>query len=72
MLITIWTIILVLFFIIGIVVGFYSARKSIKNYLKRNPPIGASQISMMMASMGQKPTSKKVRKITRLMRKYSN
>ena len=35
-----WIILLiVVFFLAGIVVGFYVARRYMKNYLKNNPPI---------------------------------
>ncbi len=68
-----WIILLmVLFFLAGIVVGFYAARKYMKNYLKNNPPIDASQLSLMMSQMGRRPSKKKLRQMMNTMRNHQN
>ena len=43
--------------------GFFLARKYMMNYFQENPPIDADMLRMMMLSMGQKPSEKKIQQI---------
>ena len=63
-----WILIAILAFIGGLVLGYFTARKYIMNYLKENPPIDEQMITMMMAQMGQKPSKRKVQQIMNSMR----
>ena len=67
-----WILLLVIFFLAGVLAGFYGARKYMKNYLKNNPPINASQLSLMMSQMGRRPSKKKLRQMMNTMRNHQN
>lgn len=60
--------IVVIALLVGAVGGFFIARKYMQDYLKKNPPINEDIIRSMMASMGQKPSEKKVRQIVQQMK----
>jgi uncharacterized protein YneF (UPF0154 family) len=47
--------------LVGAVGGFFLARKYMQDYLKKNPPVNEDMLRMMMMSMGQKPSEKKIR-----------
>ena len=64
----IWLIIVVVALIGGFVGGFFVARRYMMNYFKENPPIDERMITQMMASMGQKPSKKKVQQIMAQMK----
>ncbi len=53
----------------GVVLGFFIARKTMMNYLKKNPPINEDMIRMMMTQMGQVPSKKKVNQMMSQMNK---
>ena len=54
--------------IIGLVGGFFLARKYMMDYLK-NPPINEEMLRMMMMQMGQKPSQKKINQMMTMMNK---
>ena len=54
--------------LLGAVGGFFLARKYMQDYLKKNPPVNEDMLRMMMASMGQKPSEKKVRQMMQQMK----
>ena len=56
--------------LIGAVIGFFIARKVMKNYMKKNPPINEDMIKMMMSGMGRTPTQKQVNQMMKNMQKY--
>jgi uncharacterized protein YneF (UPF0154 family) len=60
-----WLVILliILFFIGGIVVGFIIARKLVKKQYAENPPINANQIRLLYAKTGRKPTEAQIQQI---------
>ena len=64
----------ILYLILGLVVGglagFFIARKVMKNYLKKNPPINEQMIRAMMSGMGRKPSQKQVNQMMKQMNKY--
>ncbi len=62
-------IIIVLALILGLVGGFFLARKYMMDYLKKNPPINEEMLRMMMMQMGQKPSQKKINQMMTMMNK---
>ena len=60
---------IVLALILGLVGGFFLARKYMMDYLKKNPPINEEMLRMMMMQMGQKPSHKKINQMMTMMNK---
>ncbi len=63
----IWILIVVLALILGLVGGFYGARKHMEKYLKENPPFSEDQLRQLMIQMGQKPSQKKLNQMMHSM-----
>ncbi|WP_433912299.1 YneF family protein [Staphylococcus sp. LKG3-3] len=62
-------VLIVLALILGLVGGFFLARKYMMDYLKKNPPINEEMLRMMMMQMGQKPSQKKINQMMTMMNK---
>ncbi|MDD7693650.1 MAG: YneF family protein [Lactobacillaceae bacterium] len=60
-----WAIIALL---VGLVVGFFGARRYMENYLRNNPPISEEMLRTMMLQMGQKPSSRKLHQMMQTMK----
>ena len=60
---------IVLALILGLVGGFFLARKYMMDYLKKNTPINEEMLRMMMMQMGQKPSQKKINQMMTMMNK---
>lgn len=56
--------------IIGVVIGFFIARKVMMKYLKKNPPINEEMIKTLMTQMGRTPSQKQVNQMMKSMQKY--
>ncbi len=56
--------------VVGVVAGFFLARKIITKELEKNPPINEKMIEAMMSGMGRKPSQKQVKQVMREMNKY--
>ena len=56
---------------LGAVGGFFLARKYMKDYLEKNPPINEEMLRGMMMQMGQKPSEKKIRQMMAQMKSSS-
>lgn len=56
--------------IIGLVIGYFVARKLMTKYLKKNPPINEDMIRTLMSGMGRTPTQKQVNQMMKSMQKY--
>lgn len=54
---------MVVVLIIGIVIGLFLSRFTMKKYFEKNPPITEEMIESMMRGMGQTPNRKKVKQI---------
>lgn len=68
-----WVILIaVLALILGAVGGFFLARKYMKDYLEKNPPINEEMLRGMMMQMGQKPSEKKIRQMMAQMKSSSS
>lgn len=63
-----WIIIAILALVVGMVLGFFIARKYIMNYFQENPPISEEMIRVMFKQMGQKPSEKRIQQIVHSMR----
>lgn len=57
--------------VIGVVGGFFIAKKYMEDYLQKNPPINEEMLRGMMAQMGQKPSEKKLRQMMQSMNAQS-
>ena len=58
----------ILALLVGLLVGFFGARKYMENYLRNNPPISEEMLRTMMLQMGQKPSSRKLHKMMQSMK----
>lgn len=47
-------ILIILALIVGLIGGFFLARKYMMDYLKKNPPINEEMLRMMMMQMGDR------------------
>jgi len=56
--------------IVGAVIGFFGARKYMKDYLAKNPPINEEMIKTMMMQMGRKPSQKQVNQMMKSMNRF--
>ena len=54
--------------IIGVVIGFFGARRYMENYLRNNPPITEEMLRSMMMQMGQKPSNRKLHQMMQMMK----
>lgn len=69
----VWILLIVIALLVGVVGGFYGARRYMTNYLKNNPPINEQMLRSMMIQMGQKPSEKKLRQMVNSMKSnYGN
>jgi uncharacterized protein YneF (UPF0154 family) len=60
----------ILALIAGTALGFFIARKTMMNYLKKNPPINEQMIRMMMMQMGMTPSQKKINQMMKMMNNH--
>lgn len=56
--------------LIGGVVAFFIARKSLLKQLEKNPPINEKMIRAMFLSMGRKPSESQIRQVMNSMNQY--
>lgn len=56
-------VVLVAVLIVGMVIGLFLSRFTLKNYFAKNPPITEEMVESMMAGMGQTPNKKRVKQI---------
>ena len=66
-----WIILSLLALIVGLIGGFFMARKYMEKYLKDNPPINKDQLRAMMLQMGQKPSAKKLNQMMNSMKAHA-
>ena len=55
--------------LLGVVGGFYLARRNFMNYMEKNPQINEEMVMSMMSQMGQKPSRKKINQVMSNMQK---
>ena len=56
--------------IVGVIIGFFVARKVMKKQLAENPPTNEKMIKAMMSGMGRTPSQKQVNQMMKSMKKY--
>ena len=56
--------------LVGVVIGFFIAKKVMTNYLKKNAPINEEMIKALMMQMGRKPSQKQINQMMKSMEKY--
>ncbi|MBB6449205.1 hypothetical protein HNR44_001154 [Geomicrobium halophilum] len=70
---TIWVVLIALAaLVLGLVGGFFIARKTMMNYMKKNPPINEQMLRVMMMQMGQNPSQKKINQMMKAMQKQQD
>ncbi|WP_085523822.1 YneF family protein [Tuberibacillus sp. Marseille-P3662] len=57
--------------IVGVLAGFFAARKYMMSYIKKNPPINEKMLRVMMTQMGQNPSQKKINQMMKAMNNQS-
>jgi uncharacterized protein YneF (UPF0154 family) len=55
--------------VLGLIAGYFIARKVFEVQLKKNPPITEKQVRAMLAATGRKPSEAQVRAVMRSMQK---
>ena len=64
----------ILYLVVGLIagglLGFFLARRYMKKYLKKIPPINEQMIKAMMSGMGRTPTQKQINQMMKQMNKY--
>ncbi len=58
--------------VIGLIVGFFAARKLFATQMKKNPPINENMIRAMFRSMGRKPSEAQIRAVMKSMQDANN
>ena len=56
--------------IIGLIAGFFIAKRVFQKQLKENPPINEDMIKTLMRGMGRNPSQKQVNQLMKQMQKY--
>lgn len=56
-----WILLVVVALLVGAVLGFFIARRSMESYLQKNPPISEEMMRQMMTNMGRKPSQKQLK-----------
>lgn len=56
--------------IVGLLIGFFGARKFMQKELKKNPPINEEMIKTLMRGMGRTPNQKQVNQLMKQMQKF--
>jgi len=70
---TIWVVLIALAALLGgVALGFFIARKTMMNYMKKNPPINEQMLRVMMMQMGQNPSQKKINQMMKAMQKQQD
>ncbi|TCP30229.1 hypothetical protein EV207_10652 [Scopulibacillus darangshiensis] len=57
--------------IVGLLLGFFIARKYMMDYIKKNPPINEKMLRVMMMQMGQNPSQKKINQMMKAINNQS-
>lgn len=55
--------------LVGVIGGFFLARRNFMNYMEKNPQINEEMVTVMMSQMGQKPSRKKINQVMSNMQK---
>lgn len=63
-----WVLFIVIALVLGVVIGFFGARRYMIKYFQENPPIDENMLRTMMIQMGQKPSEKKIKQMALAMK----
>lgn len=55
--------------VVGLIAGFFIARKVFKSQLEKNPPINENMIRAMFMQMGRKPSEAQIKAVMNSMKK---
>ena len=61
---------LVIGLLIGLIAGFFIAKRVFTKQLKENPPINEEMIKTLMRGMGRNPSQKQVNQLMKQMQRY--
>ncbi len=56
---------LIIGLLIGLVIGFFLARKKVKDDLKKNPPVNEKMLRVMFMEMGRKPSEAQIKQMVK-------
>ena len=56
--------------VIGLVAGFFLARKYFQKQIEKNPPINEKMIRAMFMQMGRKPSEAQIKQVIKSMNQY--
>ena len=56
--------------VIGLIAGFFIAKKFFEKQIKENPPVSEEMIKTLMRGMGRNPSQKQVNQLMKQMKKY--
>ena len=56
--------------VLGLVAGFFIAKRLFTKQLKENPPVNEEMIKTLMRGMGRNPSQKQVNQLMKQMQKY--
>ncbi len=57
--------------VVGVILGFFLARRLMTKELKKNPPINEEMIKTLMRGMGRTPNQKQVNQLMKQMSKFN-
>lgn len=66
-----WITLVVVALLVGALLGFFLARRTMENYLQKNPPISEEMMRQMMTNMGRKPSQKQLKQTMTQMKQAS-
>ena len=61
---------LVIGLVVGVLAGFFIAKKLVSKQLKENPPVNEEMIKTLMRGMGRNPSQKQVNQLMKQMQKF--
>ena len=56
--------------IVGLLAGFFIAKRMFQKQLKENPPINEEMIKTLMRGMGRNPSQKQVNQLMKQMQRF--
>lgn len=65
-------IILPIFLIVGVLLGFFVTRYFIKQQIEKNPPVNEDMIRAIYSQMGRKPSEKQIKSVLLASKQSAN
>lgn len=60
-------VLIIVFFLVGAIAGFFISKALFQRYLKKNPPVNENMIRAMFKQMGRTASEKQIRDVMRSM-----